>query len=68
LVAVLSGIGGADQRATAGRLMRGSSLIWLMVSSVMYLARCIAHYRFVRAGKSFKNMIVADCLASCRYC
>ena len=28
-----------DQRATAGRLTRGSSLIWLMVSRVMYLAR-----------------------------
>ena len=28
-----------DQRATAGRLTRGSSLIWLMVSRVMHLAR-----------------------------
>ncbi len=35
LVAVLSGMGRADQRATAGRLMSGSSLIWLMVSSLM---------------------------------
>jgi len=43
LVAVLSGMGRADQRATAGRLMMGSSLIWLIVSSVMYLARWTAH-------------------------
>ncbi|RVK93801.1 diguanylate cyclase [Sinorhizobium meliloti] len=45
-VAAFSGMGRDDQRATAGRLMSGSSLIWLMVSSVMYLARCTAHSSF----------------------
>ncbi len=35
LVAVLAGVGRTDQRATAGKLMRGSSLNWPMVSSVM---------------------------------
>ena len=46
LVAAFSGMGRDDQRATAGRLMSGSSLIWLMVSSVMYLARWTAHSSF----------------------
>ena len=32
LATMMAGMGGTDQRATAGRLMRGSSLIWLMVS------------------------------------
>lgn len=45
-VAAFSRMGRDDQRATAGRLMSGSSLIWLMVSSVMYLARCTAHSSF----------------------
>lgn len=35
LVAELSGMGRDDQLATAGRLTSGSSLIWLIVSSVM---------------------------------
>ncbi|KQX58587.1 hypothetical protein N185_30230 [Sinorhizobium sp. GW3] len=46
MVAAFSGMGRDDQRATAGRLMSGSSLIWLMVSSVMYLARWTAHSSF----------------------
>lgn len=46
LVAAFSGMGGDDQRATADRLMSGSSLIWLMVSSVIYLARWTAHSSF----------------------
>ncbi|MEZ0018021.1 hypothetical protein ABIE76_002668 [Sinorhizobium fredii] len=46
LVAAFSGMGRDDQRATAGGLMSGSSLIWLMVSSVMYLARWTAHSSF----------------------
>jgi hypothetical protein len=35
LVAVLSGVGPTDQRATAGKLMSGSSLNWPTLSSVM---------------------------------
>ena len=31
MASTLSGMGRADQRATAGRLIRGSSLIWPMV-------------------------------------
>ncbi|WEJ08574.1 hypothetical protein [Sinorhizobium prairiense] len=42
-MAAFSGMGRDDQRATAGRLMSGSSLIRLMVSSVMYLTRWTAH-------------------------
>ena len=36
-------MGREDQRATAGRLMMGSSLKGAIVSSVMYRARWTAH-------------------------
>lgn len=47
-----SGMGRADQRATAGKLMSGSSLIWLIVSSVMYLARGTAHSSFCSSSSA----------------
>ncbi len=48
LVAVLSGMGRADQRATAeaDQGISGSVLIRLIVSRVIFLARCTAHSSF----------------------
>ena len=46
MASTLSGMGRVGQRATAGRLMRGSSLNGATDSSVMYLERCTAHSSF----------------------
>jgi hypothetical protein len=52
VVAALSGMGREDQRATAGRLMKGSSLKGAMVSSVMYLVRWTAHSSFCSSSRA----------------
>ena len=59
-MAVLSDIGPEGyQRATAGRLIWGSSLICAMVSRVMYLARWTAHLMAWTAPFSSANMALS---------
>ncbi len=61
--AVLSGAGRRGyQRATAGRLICGSSLIDAIVSSVMYLARCTAHSSFCSSSNAPTRRTMASSL------
>ena len=57
-------MGREDQRATAGRLMVGSSFIWAMVSNVMYLARWTAHSSFCSSSSAPTRGTMASSLGS----
>src|SRR6476620_11087202 len=55
-------MGREGQRATAGRLTKGSSLNGAMVSSVMYLARWTAHSSFCSSSKAPTRRTMASSL------
>lgn len=62
LVAEFAGLCRADQRATAGRLTRGSSPKDAMVSSVMYLDRWTAHSSLCSRSRAPTSRTMASSL------
>jgi hypothetical protein len=59
LIAVDSGAGLLDQRATAGGLIMGSSLMGATVSSVMWRARRAAHSSLCSSNSKPRSLIPA---------